>query len=220
MMSRRCLALMVLAALVVVPVQASAEWFVDLYAGYTWTQRSDLGVTTFSNSGVETHQTLVDVKFDKSPIGGVRGGYWFGFAPFFGIGVDAFHFRPDIPTQQVFARGSSVPQTFNQEDVPAVVAGLDLLLRWPLLASPDFPNGRLQPYFSAGPSVLITDPDDFGTSVGFKLGAGVAWQLSRHFAVFTEYRFTRYTPDVDTGNVRYEADLNTHHVVGGISFRF
>jgi opacity protein-like surface antigen len=221
MISRSALAsLLVVAFAVAVPLDASAEWFIDLFAGHTWTERSDLGLTRIDRSGTAVRQELLDVEFDGSAVAGVRAGYWFGFAPLLGLGVDAFFFRPDIPTQLVRAKGSAVPVVLAGEDVPAAVVGLDLFLRWPLLASTDFPHGRLQPYVTAGPSALITDPEDFGTSLGFKLGAGAAWHVTRRIALFAEYRFTRFTPEVDTGNVRYETDLNSHHVVGGISFRF
>lgn len=220
MVSRYCLMLVVAAVLVAAPAQASAEWFFDLYAGYAWTENSDLTITRINNAGVAIRTELLDVEFDRSPVGGIRAGYWFGFAPFLGLGLDAFYFRPDIPTQRARVKGSFVATTLNHEDVPAAVVGLDLLLRWPLITSPDFPYGRVQPYLTVGPSALISDPDDFGTSVGFKIGSGIAWQVTRHVAVFGEYRFTRYTPEVNSGNLRYEADLNTHHAIGGISFRF
>ena len=33
----------------------------------------------------------------------------------------------------------------------------DLLLRWRFLQTPDIPNGRLQPYITLGPALVITD---------------------------------------------------------------
>lgn len=112
------------------------------------------------------------------------------------------------------------PTRIPQADIYAGVVSLDLMVRWRLLKSPELPHGRLQPYFMVGPAALITDPDDFGVSVGFKVGGGMAWQFTRRLALFGEYRFTRFTPDVDSGRLRYEATVNTHHAVGGISFRF
>jgi opacity protein-like surface antigen len=113
------------------------------------------------------------------------------------------------------------PVTIASADLPAVVVGGDLLLRWRFLQTPDIPNGRLQPYITLGPALLVTDSDDLGTTLGFKVAGGFAWQFHRRLAVFGEYRFTRFTPsDVESGGLRYSADVNTHHVLGGISLRF
>lgn len=95
----------------------------------------------------------------------------------------------------------------------------------PLLTSPKFPKGRLQPYLTVGPP---EDSADFfpseqsvtDTSVRVKVGAGVSWSPLRNIAIFGEY-----TPEFQVRDraepVTLEPDVNTHHIVGGgISFRF
>jgi opacity protein-like surface antigen len=103
------------------------------------------------------------------------------------------------------------------------------MLRRPVWASAAFPHGQLQPYLTAGPALLYTevDPD---VELGVKVGVGLAWQFHQHFALFGEYRFTHFSPEVDTGgldvggvetgDLDVEADLNTHYFLAGISFRF
>lgn len=237
---RYMISLAVLVALVPAPPHASAEWFIDLYSGYSWTERSDVQVRGFDILGVPVDVELLNVDPDSSPLGGVRAGYWFGFAPELGLAMDAFYFRPDVRAQRVRARASvTAPTSLTGElfdepvtlsatgptripsaEIHAGVLSLEVMVRWRLLKAPEFPHGRVQPYLLVGPAALITDPEDFGVSIGFIAGAGVAWHLTRHLALFGEYRFTRFTPDVDSGNFRYEATVNTHHAVGGVSFRF
>jgi opacity protein-like surface antigen len=226
-----------LAALVLAltPRAARAEWFLDAYAGWSMTERLDIDIRGFSVPGVRVRASLLDVEPEDSPLFGVRAGYWFGFLPEVGLGLDVFYFQPDIRRQRVTATASvsgrildepisvaaAGPVRIPSADLPAVVVAGDLLLRWRFLQTPDIPHGRLQPYLTLGPALLITDPDDYGTTLGLKVGGGLAWQLHRRLAVFAEYRFTRFTPDdIESNSLRYSADVNTHHALGGISLRF
>ena len=53
---------------------------------------------------------------------------------------------------------------------------------------------------------------------------GLAWLITKNTAVFAEYRHTRVRPSFDDRpadlRTTVETDLNAHHLVGGISFRF
>jgi opacity protein-like surface antigen len=217
------------------PAPVRAEWFVDAYAGWSMTERSDVDIRGLSIEGVPVQARLLDVKPEQSPLVGIRGGYWFAALPEVGLGIDVFHFRPDVRRQQVTATATfsgvilgepisvtaAGPVTIPSVDLPAVVVGGDLLLRWRFLQAPHAPHGRLQPYLTLGPALLITEPDELGTTLGFKVAGGFAWQFHRRLAAFTEYRFTRFTPsDVESGGLRYSADVNTHHALGGLSLRF
>lgn len=230
----RALALALAALVTLAPAPAAAEWFLDLYGGQSWTRDTDIEIQGLDISGVPVDVELLDVKLDDSLLLGVRFGHWFGFAPFFGLAVDAFYFRPDVASQRVQATGTVRAEIFDElieataagpvripdADVPAVVIALDVMLRLPLLRDERFPNGRLQPYVTAGPAGLITDPEDLGASVGVKAGAGLVFQIFRHLAVFGEYRFTHFSPEVESGGIEYSADIDTHHALVGISLRF
>src|SRR5437016_3924801 len=64
------------------------------------------------------------------------------------------------------------------------------------------------------------------TSLGVKVGAGASWQLFEHVAVFGEYRFTHFRAEpvlnsaLSSLRVPLQSDLNTHHLLAGISWRF
>jgi opacity protein-like surface antigen len=117
--------------------------------------------------------------------------------------------------------------------------GFDLLrLRLPLVSSEEFPKGRLQPYISAGPALFVTwaesDPTlqppnqkQTDTSLGVKAGGGLAFLITKSVAVFGEYRFTHFTTDLtfqDTtpppSTENFKMTFDTHHLIGGLSFRF
>ena len=120
-------------------------------------------------------------------------------------------------------------------DISVTGVSLDLMVRGRVLPSQEFPRGRLQPYFTVGPTVSIAEAEDSpnfdpanqsesDTAVGVKVGAGVAWNILKHVTVFGEYRLTRFSPDFRFSDLGFpatmETDVNTHHFVGGIGFRF
>jgi opacity protein-like surface antigen len=213
---------------------ASAEWFADLYLGGAFTQTHDVDLNI---AGVDV--TLQDVEFDRSLEFGGRGGYWFGALPFLGLGLDVFHFNPDLSSQTVdtVRLGVTAPQQLFDLDLSVVGLSFDVMLRWPLLKSPEFPHGRLQPYVTVGPTLFIVEGEDTSnfappanqsdtdTTVGVKVGGGVTFLITKNVGVFTEYRYTHFKAELDFdrigfGSVKAEPVFDTHHVVVGASFRF
>ena len=228
---------------------ASAEWFADLYAGAAFTQKDDV-ILKGNPLGVTLENVkFEDVKFDNSAVFGGRVGYWTDYV---GLGLDAFHFQPDIGSQNVtlsgtvsgpggvFALNANGP--IPHIDISVTAITLDFLFRLPLLKSDDFPNGRLQPYLVVGPGLFIAEVkgeingevngqpvrlsgSETDTSFGIKAGLGVAFSVHKNVALFGEYRFTHFSPDVEVSGIevsgiKVETNLNTHHLIGGISFRF
>jgi opacity protein-like surface antigen len=190
---------------------ASAEWFVDLYAGATHTADNDATATV---NGVRVAET---VNYSLSFTGGLRTGYWFEKLPWLGVAFDASVFKPEENT------------------FVAPLSGL-IMLRYLLLPSEAAPDGELQPYIAAGPGVFImsaksslnsTLPGTFSASSvqpGLDLRAGVAWQFHKNVAVYGEYRFTHvYAKFEDTAtNPSSSADtnINSNHFLLGLSYRF
>jgi opacity protein-like surface antigen len=231
----------VLVLLVVGAHPASAEVFVDLYLGGAFTADHDLT----AQFGSTTLQVLEDVEYDASVLFGGRIGYWFE-RPLYdrlaiGLALDVFWFQPDIDSQTVSGSQTSGGVTFGADflvfpiDVSVVGVGLDLMLRWPVLPSSDFPRGRLQPYLTVGPTLFYAEAEDSGnftpnnqsdtdTSIGVKVGLGVAYHLSRNLAVFGETRFTYFNAEwdfTDSGvGGTVETDFNTLYMLVGLSYRF
>lgn len=201
----------VLCALLLVAAPASAEWFADLWAGASRTQSEDLNVRILD-------VTLTDeVDYSNTFTVGLRVGYWFDSASWLGLAVDVSYFRPD-PDVTVFP-------------VSALV-----MLRIPILRSEEFPNGQLQPYIAGGPGFFASKfagdlgsdlggrTSDTSYDVGLDLRGGLTYMFTRDFGIFAEYRMTRVSPEWNLRVLDMDAtvktDLNTHQVIGGISFRF
>jgi opacity protein-like surface antigen len=223
-----------LACLVVAASPAAAEWFTDLYLGGAFTEKHDV------DTNLPSGQTVLDVKFDDSFAGGIRGGYWFPFdlGPVnFGVGLDVSHFRPDVGQQtRTICGASCVSSGIADVDLSVWTIGFDAMFRFPLLKSSQFPHGQLQPYITVGPAIFVAHAEDHGnfapphqddsdTSLGVKVGAGVAWQFTKLIAVFGEYRYTHFSPeftfdDNTLGSTNLSTSVNTHYLLVGASFRF
>ena len=80
---------------------AAAEWFADLYAGSSFTQKSDLKL---NDQGIGPG-TYEDVEFDRSLAWGGRAGRFFDTVPFLGLGLDFFRYYPYLGPQSVQLRG-------------------------------------------------------------------------------------------------------------------
>jgi opacity protein-like surface antigen len=189
-----------------------------------------------SPSGPADH-TFHDVKWDPSAEFGMRAGYWFGW---YGVGLDVFRFDADIPTQtvNVTIQGATSPVALQAIDVAVTAVALDLVrLRYRMFTSEARPNGLLQPYLTAGPAFFKTAVTNRGngelttrtgtdTTMGYKLGAGLAWQVLPSTALFAEYRYTHFRTEpslqgaITGANVPVRFDLNTHHAVIGVSVGF
>jgi hypothetical protein len=214
---------------------ASAEWFGDIYAGGAVTENNDLRVKG-SFFGVRVDGRFEDVDFDKSFVFGARLGHWFESVRFLGLGVDFFHFQPNIAAQSVTTRGAlagpflGIPPgpssggivRMDDLEVSVTALSVDLMLRWPLLTSEEFPYGRLQPYVAGGPGAYITDARhfDINVSLGVKAGVGMTWLFTKDIGVFGEVRLIHFRPEVQRGPTRLETTINSGMFLGGLTARF
>jgi Outer membrane protein beta-barrel domain len=191
---------------------ASAEWFLDVYGGATFTQDTDIkfrGGTTLDDK----------VKFDTVGTGGGRLGYWLdGLGlPWLGVALDASYFAP---------KASDAPIDTRLEVIP--ISGL-LMLRAPLFASVAFPHGQLQPYVAGGPSLFIADVkiedpvtgerrSDAQVEIGGDLRAGIAFLFTPNFGIFAEGRYTFF--QTNPGGQNTEFDVEAFHALGGLTLRW
>ncbi|MEO8341735.1 MAG: outer membrane beta-barrel protein [Nitrospirota bacterium] len=214
------------------PNVAWAEWYADLYGGGAITMRHNVG-----NALPGFSATAHDVKFDTSATVGGRTGVWFDRLPWLGVGIDVFHFQPTVgggQTVEVTGQGLNTLATLQTINFSVIGVGLDVVrLRLPLFQSENFPHGRLQPYVTGGPAFFRTrlkDTTNLGppanqsttdTSLGLKVGAGVSYQFTELIGLFGEYRFTHFQAQhALEGPVVLTETFNTHHMIGGLSFRF
>ena len=203
---------------------ASAEWFFDLYGGAVFPMDPDLKVT--SEGG--TRET-VRGHSDTVWTAGGRGGYWFDRGPrWLGVALDISYFEPEYSR----SGGTGEVAKLNIQTVSVTPLAM---FRWPLLESPEHPNGRLQPYLGIGPGVFhqkatvqlrsgAGDISDEGFAVGVDLRAGVAYEFLPNWALFLEYRFTHVndSPEGRSNGQKttVDVDLNTNAVLFGVGYRF
>jgi opacity protein-like surface antigen len=217
--------------LLAIATSGRAEWFADLYGGAAYTPRSDIVLVIGSPTGPADH-TFHSVKWNNSPTLGARAGYWFEAAPWYGVGLDVFRFSADVPTQMVDTTisGVSAPATLRAIDFDVTALALDLVrLRYPM--------GRFEPQLTAGPALFrvratnrengeMTTTPAVDSTWGYKLGAGLAWRMTKALALFGEYRFTHVHSEpvlegtITNARVPMKFDLDTHHLVAGASLRW
>ncbi len=219
----------VLVLLIVTPIIASAEWFVDLYGGEALSNDADAEVALSYSPGLGFVRTTTHserVEFDPSFTLGGRVGYWFDILPYVGLSLDLSYFKAED----------------KHADINAIPLSLLLMLRYPLFKSEKFPHGRIQPYGAVGPGFFYSHARlDFrpnlpekisGDSyeVGLDIRAGLSWQLHKHWAIFGEYRYTDFKINFTNSDFLFgllagteesvKTKLKTNHFLLGISYRF
>jgi opacity protein-like surface antigen len=225
--------LVVLAAMLCLPLAsplpAAAEWFADVYAGLSSTK--DGNVKLDDNGTLR----LKDVEFDNSMTYGGRFGHYLVSVPWIGFALDGMNYDANIGKQSAALKDTSVRAQLAPMDISVIAISLDLMLRLPLLATPEIPGGRVTPYVLAGPGLFVAraadrgnfirrHQDDHDVALGYNVGGGVGWQFSKALGVFGEYRYTHAKPEFEFLNVdsraTVETNLNTHHFLVGLSVRF
>lgn len=217
--------LLVIVLLAMTPTFVKAEFMIDIYGGGSFSQDEQATIEV-SGFGLVL-RGRGDVDYDESFLAGGRIGYWSESVPYIGFALDGSFFQPDI-------------------DLGGAILGVDvyplsalLMGRIPFLKDSEFPKGAVQLYAGAGPSLFITEAEidvslpgfpwvirleDKTTEVGVDLRAGCAILLHKNFALFGEYRFTYFETEFEDNllglNIGLDTKFNTHHILGGISFRF
>jgi len=238
MMKKRTVALLLTLVLAVAcsAVPAAAEWNIDLYGGAAWVESSNLGARGQDSNGASVNLTIFDLDTTTGFTVGLRTGYWLESLPFLGFDLDVFYLQVPIPAQTTTGTATlnaqflNRPITVNASGVasipsatlPAFAFAPEIRLRWPLMVDAEFPQGRWQPYFTGGPAWAFSLNDSsLAVEFGGKGGGGLAFSVTRWLALFREYRYTFFPGfKLTDNNITYKANLNTHTVVGGVSFRF
>ena len=215
---------------------AAAELNIDLYGGAAWLPPVDAKVRGQGTNGADANLTILDVHTDTGFTVGGRLGYWLDPLPFLGLDLDVFYIQMPVPAQTRTGTGALTGELLGRPisvtgsgvaSSPSVTLPLfgfapEIRLRLPLVTDAAFPAGRLQPYIFGGPSWAFSLKDDhIAMQFGGKAGGGVSFNITRFLALFGEYRFIFYPGfEFKDKSLTYEADINSHSVVGGISFRF
>src|SRR6266511_5277 len=203
-------------SLLVVASLASAEPYFGLYGGVVFPEESKVKFSEFPlrvPSPSRFDVTVGQEGFDTSGILGGKFGYFLGPLPFLGFELDVFNiFGPDInanatrtldvkgvPVGNLKAPLSSFFNTGSDIELRTTGVLLDVVGRFPLMRSQEFPNGRLQPYVGVGggwinAQLSLDNPplggsrNDVTDAIGAQGIAGLKFFLMPNVALFTEYK--------------------------------
>src|SRR2546430_8609484 len=94
-------ALLAVVCLALTAQPCAAEWFADIYAGASLTDKHNVKVV----DQMSGHATYHGIDFDTGLAYGGRFGRYFDAVPFLGLAVDYFNFSPNIGPQTVRVDG-------------------------------------------------------------------------------------------------------------------
>jgi len=196
------------------------EVFSDLYIGAAITTDA-----TIKLDGVVQEESLLcgaECSSTKSPVGGLRVGWFAGRFPWLGVSGDF----------SVFIQSWGIQSPYEVTTIP--ISAL-LMFRAPLVRTPEHPNGRAQPYLAIGPSLVLstgklatglaalgTARVDSDTSVdpGLDARIGIRLVASDWISVILEYRATYFTPTWQLEGRSVATSVWTNHFIIGLGIHY
>jgi hypothetical protein len=184
----------------------------------------------FQRGGIQ-----LSTEVDNSAIVGGKIGYWFDVFPLVGAELDIYGFSPDISSPPQIAGGVRLTRSLNFE-LGVTAISINFMGRYPLLKSPVFPRGRLQPYIGIGPGLFITSIEDLEphpndnigsktlTFGGFQVIGGLKFFLLKNLSLFAEYKFSHFTADLSGASANFSLgatqNIDANHFYGGVAYHF
>ena len=221
---------------------------VSVFTGNSFTQRSDLRI---NQPRLGTDAVFHEIDWQARPF---SASFYYGYrfaaflprAPRLGFEVDLLHYKMYAKVHEqkrvsgiwqnqpidTDAEVSDRVQEFRITNGVNVVT-LGAVYRVPLLISPAFPQGRVQPYVGFGPSYYVlyainTVGGETNHNRGYKAGGwgvtaqtGVRYALTRHFSLFGEGRYNSGTAHVGIADGGIgQTPIRSLHTIGGATVRF
>ena len=218
-----------LVVLVLASANAQAQGSLDLYGGAATGGTADVSISERRSSGTTSADASVDLSTTAEF--GVRLQGWLPSHKWLGLAMDWGYYKAD---------GDGV-------DIDVIPLSFAVALRAPLLATPDRPEGKLQPYAMGGLTFHMVDvsvelegmsgdafelgwplPGVDEVVLGLYLAGGLAWQPAKSWAFFGEYRYSSFdvgfdtvdSPLFPTMNGRVDVEVKSEHVLVGVGYRF
>jgi len=227
------------------PSSAFAEWYAGGGIGISMPH----DVTDFKGSSGAYTATLTDFSPDNSFAGGIKGGYFFGKSPNFGVEFNLSFSDPDVDKEAITATLTGTPvgvfsgqasgDFLGTADVDSLVSyGFLAMLR----ATDEDAKAKyhgLQPYAGLGFSVNVLDVNkiaihstagaliaetsgESNTSVGLLISAGLNYILTDRIKLYSEYKYkdSNFEYDALDGAVKYEFDGQESSLLFGATYSF
>jgi hypothetical protein len=194
--------------------------FSDIYIGAAVT--TDAQVTL---DGVVQEESLLcgaECSSTKSPVGGLRVGWFSGRFPWLGVSGDF----------SVFIQSWGIQSPYEVSVIPISALAM---FRAPLVRSPEHPNGRAQPYLAIGPSLIISMAKlaeglaatgtarvetDTTADAGLDARVGIRLVASSWISVVLEYRATYFKPSWKLSGRNVETSVWTNHFIIGLGIHY
>ncbi|WP_447977165.1 outer membrane protein [Candidatus Nitrospira bockiana] len=218
------------------PSSRGMDFSIAGFGGWSIPLQQDLTVTD-SDPTIGDNYTAKNLSLKHSPSLGLKATAWTSavrdrLGIDLGLELDYMHFRPTLKEQDADATGSDVDSpvvgvTTSRTRLRAHLIALNVMVRWPLGVSPAFPHGRWYPYVGAGGGVQITRAiaaesgmSDTSTAALWQALAGVKFFVTRHVALFGEYKHTYADHAFTFGTSRQELTVQANHLLAGLAFHF
>ena len=231
-MKKYVLAVCAVAALAAVGIPSEnlrAETYLGAQAGVVLGPKFTDVEGTGASSGLKSG----DLTLKDSWMYGLKIGRFFESVPWLGIEADLYHSNPHLEQQNV-SRFFGIPgvigvtATTNSAGAHTsmMTAAANVILR--------YPGKRIQPYIGGGAGLSharltgVTVPidtsgnvarkNDSDTTLQFNALVGMRFFLTRHVALFGEYKYTRASFNFD--DIQIKAEYSAHIFATGLSYHF
>ena len=176
-----------------------------------------------------------DMKIDPGITGGIKLGYFFESAPYFGIEAEGSIGNQTQPAQSVRLNPPLLGATagrVNEQSLLVWTMAFHFLARYGFMPSPEVPFGHLQPYVGLGPGLVVLYAEaDSAKNFSLEVEAGLRYMFSRNVGMFVAYKFSQQWQVelesqqlffANTGTTAPTAafDFTRHQVVVGLSYHF
>lgn len=236
---------MLVGLVVCLPSSASADWIASAYLGHVWTRSSAVTLTLPEQ---QTAVEIAGVEYRAESLTSPQYyGYRVTWVPdqhrWIGIEAEVIHAKVFAEAGRFVSirgtlRGAEVDGSFPLRSVVQRLAmshGLNFILANIALRrelGPVDAEGRppfaLVVRVGAGPTIphaestvehLNRDQYESG-GLGAQLAGGVEATVWRRLLVLGEYKFTWASPEIDVAGGQATIPARSHHVVGGLAYRF
>lgn len=182
-----------------------------------------------TSAGVPAGTTFSDLDLHNSFLFGAKAGYFSRSIRWFGVEAEIFHTTPHIQ-QQI----TTVTTPFGSATTGFQGLNFRMLTLAPFNLVFRYPAKRLQPYVAVGPGIFFarlkdaqTDESQSSTKLGLNMQLGLRYFMSRHVALFGEYKFNYVRLDFKETNVGqptgldgFDATYSAHNFVFGVGYHF
>jgi opacity protein-like surface antigen len=217
---RRPIAALFALTVIAFAAESSAEWYVGGYGGITLPNK----LSNIHGTGVDADKTTSDLKLQNSFLYGAKIGRFFENIPWLGLEADLSYARPNLKQQTVTSNflGIPVSRLSPGADVDVAMGLVNIIAR--------YPGQRFQPYIGGGAGLAYgrishlvtassTNASATDTSIAFDFLTGMRVFVTKHVALFTEYKYTRTSFSWEN-NVLLKGDYSAHNLAVGLSFHF